>query len=260
VVVAGASKQSAEALALSLREAGVVVDVEPVRRTTLLDRIGRFVARHSAKLALVTTAAVMGLLLIKGERSRQPRDLLELIGFVAIPAVAIFASLRLMLSGGAGPLLTDLPEGDPALLRLADGVRRRAARIEERAKALTAPQQLVAADLLAATRDLAAAAQALLKRARAQSGDDPERADSREAAVARLTEMGASLDDVLAQLDASSGEDARAAEAMRRLRDELLFVQRAMPEVDAAHKGLPAPPPSEDGLDTSPRGVKVKSG
>ena len=167
VLVSGASRRTAEAAAALCAAQGLPATVRPLARKP---RSEEWLGRHGGwLLALVC-------------------------GFLAAGVCAVFDQTALWsLAGlGAGYLLswglrppaseaplTGLPAHDSSLLRLADGVTRRARTLRARRPALSA---------------LASDAEATAQRARIGANDD--------GLAQRLLELAASLDDTLAQEEA----------------------------------------------------------
>jgi hypothetical protein len=159
------------------------------------------------------------------------------------------ASLYAILAGpfslGAAPPLRDLPRGDPALRRLVQGIARRVRALRDRAAALPAAQQMILGDLLQEAATTEALATRLAENAQPAAPVSAEaetlpQGTSRDRLAGRLLEIAAALDDALAVADQAEPDSQSASGALQRLRDEIDFARRALPEIAAAD---PPPPP-----------------
>jgi len=170
VLVSGASRKTAEAAAALCAAQGLPVTIRPVARRP---RSEEWLARHGGwLLALISGLVAAGLCAILDEG----------FGWALLGAGAGY-----VLSWGLRPPaseapLSGLPARESSLLRLAEGVARRAALLRARRPALSA---------------LAEEAEDATRKAR-DAGED-------EGSAQRLLELAASLDDALAQETSEKG-------------------------------------------------------
>jgi hypothetical protein len=139
---------------------------------------------------------------------------------------------------GVGPPIDQLPEGDPAVRRLMEGIARRVARLHQRKEKAPPATQMILEDLLEAAERLREAAARLADKA--ASMEDPltspevgavsaGAATARDAAVQRLLEIASALDDALA-----AAPDAPSTSLqLKRMHEETAFARRVLPELEA---------------------------
>ena len=263
VLAQAASKGTAEGIAALCQEQGIGAAMVPSRKR---GPVRAWLARNAARAAVaIGGVAALGtagfaawtLVRIQTATSTLGADSLSAWAFGAY-AVVVLAALMgglvgllswALLGMGAQAPIERLPEGDPAVRRLMDGIARRVARLRERADAAPQATRALLADLIEvgdrmrdSARDLADQAAALddpLAGPEAQTLP-PLAASARDAALGRLLEMAAALDDALA----AAGSDAPTASALlKRLREETDFARKALPEIEAARTGEPPPLP-----------------
>ena len=142
----------------------------------------------------------------------------------------------LLLGLSAGPPLDALPEGDPSVRRLMEGIVRRVARLRETRRAAPPAAKMVLGELIDASEKLQEVAARLAERAAVI--DDPlggpeaktiapGEAVARDAALERLLELASALDDALAAVGSDSA--TRASGLLERLREDARWAQGALP-------------------------------
>jgi hypothetical protein len=254
-LVAGADRETAEAVAALCRDQGLPATVAPARtRWRVLEWLARRSKRIggalSAVMPLFTLYMVLKLnegpwtsLLMKVLSEGQTYNLwFTLWAIVYVPVAGI-------LSLGAAPPLKDLPRGDPALRRLAQGIARRVARLRQKVETLPDAQKMILDDLLREAAETQSLAVRLAENAQPAAAALPEaetlpHGTSRDRLAGRLLEIAAALDDAL-EIAAQPSPDAQAASgALSRLRAEIAFARQALPAVEAARRGETTP----DGL------------
>ena len=140
-----------------------------------------------------------------------------------VPSALALGGLTFVISWtlfglGVGPPIDRLPDGDPAVRRLMEGIARRVARLHKRKEEAPHATQMILEDLIEGAERLREAAAKLADKA--ASMDDPMThpdaggaSTARDAAVQRLLEIAAALDDALAAAtDAGQGEKPRLPE------------------------------------------------
>ena len=172
----------------------------------------------------------------------EPRRTVELIEagqIVGVLFALVFVPVAGLLMMGAAAPLKDLAPGDPALTRLLQGIGRRVARLRERTAKLPAAQRMLMGELLREAVETGTRAVSLAARAPAARGDEPEgetlpQGVSRDRAASRLLEIAAALDDALALAVAEqpAPHGASASGALSRLREEIEFARKALPDAD----------------------------
>jgi hypothetical protein len=191
------------------------------------------------------------------------KDSIELIQFsvigAAISGSLAFALVWAVLGLGAQVPIERLPEGDPAVRRLMDGIARRVARLREKAEAAPAATRMLLEELIEAGERLRESARELADRTAVL--DDPlagpeaktlppMAAAARDAALGRLLEMAAALDDALA---AGTSDGPSASALIKKLRDETEFARTALPQLEAVRQGMEAPPDATTSPSPIPR-------
>jgi len=135
---------------------------------------------------------------------------------------------------GVGPPIDRLPEGDPAVRRLMEGIARRVARLHQRKDQALPATQMILEEVIEAAERLREAAAKLADKA-ASMGDpmtNPGVADAstaRDAAVQRLLEIASALDDALA----AAADGPATSLLLTRMREETAFARRVLPELEA---------------------------
>ena len=258
MLASGASRATAEALTAICQEQGVGTALLPHRPRRVWERfLDKFAPRIAGALGLGVLGYTGWIVLYElyfrflgsgGWRVWESRPgHFEWI-FVAVAAfaglitgTATFFSSWALLGLSAGPPISQLPEGDPGVRRLMDGIARRMERLREARKSAKPASQMILDEILEACEPLQAVAAQLAERA--ASIDDPlagpealpigpGEAAARDAALERLLEMAAALDDALAAAEEKSGPGAEAL--LAQLRAETSWARGALPGLDAA--------------------------
>lgn len=222
VVVGGASHDAAEQVARLAAEQGLAAEVEPARPRrrweALLARLAPLVgavAGGAVGLALWRTAQ-------NATRFEAPLSWRSVLTHgVALVYTALCAFTAFGFSSWIGrvPLLSNLPEGDPVVQRLAEGIRRRMALLAERA-GRSGP---AGAALLETARQMEREAQVFALRLQGklsapQPEPDPEQEEQRDHDIAGLLGVASALDAALA---ASTVSPEGLSTALERLRSEV---------------------------------------
>jgi len=257
----GTSRGTAEALAKLCQEQGVGTALEPHRPR---GKLRRWLSLRAPALAACfgSVGLVAGVsLALRGVWSGEPEKwdaalrgahLLDLpLGILAMAGLwwgaILFAFSWALLGAGSLAPLQNLPEGDPAVRRLMDGIVRRVIRLREKREAASPAARLFLTDLIDAGERLREAALGLANEAAViddplsgQSRLEPGSAEAvaaRDAALSQLLEMAASLDEALAvQPDLPS-----TSRLLLRLREESDFARRTLPELEAIRRGETLP-------------------
>ena len=180
------------------------------------------------------------------------------------------AAFGLVMGGAAGfslwaqasaatPALAEPRRGDPTVWRVLDGIERRVVAARKLAEQPSPPP--MSAELAAAARRMGAQAEALAAVAALipdpLSAHDPDAftlppgaLEQRDAAMARLLAMAASLDEALAAATSEAGKLEQLDAALVALEAEASFAGRALPEVRKVRAGeppeeVPSPPPRQ---------------
>lgn len=260
VLVSGASRASAEELAQHCHERGLACAVRPAKARS---RVGEAVARRAGALAAAAGAlgtAAAGTAYLEVWASVPTTEVLRTWGYAlqmhggAIAGLALlsgaFAALATWAFAGMGeaPPFRELPAGDRAVRRLMDGIARRVERIRAHAS-LAGPRRELVEELAATAERMRASAAALADGAAAvpDALSDDAAADTlppgafleRDAAVARLLEVAAALDEAWAQVELPSGDLSRQSQLLRRLEEETAFARRALPTLERARQARP---------------------
>ena len=248
-LVAGASKDTADSIVGICQELGLPTTIVPAAsrwRATewLATRAGRLGAALGSLLPVaVLLSKVNGVPLWKGLVAHPMPQLLEelrqAVVIFGLMFLVVFAPVAGLLMLGAAAPLKDLPPGDPALNRLLQGIGRRVAQLRERLGRLPAAQRMLLGELLHEAAETEKAALSLSTRLppSAPAGDDPDAATlpqgtSRDQTASRLLEIAAALDDALAVAEQPAPDAAARSGALARLREEIEFARKALPEVD----------------------------
>ena len=273
VLAEGVSRASAEEVAALCREHGLAASISPARRPFLAGRrFGAWLHRFRVWLVLLPAAGIPAAVLISSylrsvafwrgaalgrHWDQEKLDALlraEVFWTLAygVPAmatlglfIAAVSAAVLLLLGAAlePPPIRDVPQGDPALRRLLDGIARRLTSLRAAVRKSKPASRMALEDLLRSANALAAHAEVLGREAQeeARSAESPTLprgfSARRDASVARLLEMAAALDEALA----AGAAPALDSGTLRRLRDEAGFAHAALPAADAPI--TPVPPP-----------------
>ena len=237
-LVSGCSKQTGTAIAAFCQERGVPATVQPRRERGL---------RWWLKGGIGAT--VVGLL----SPLLSTVDKLSGTKSLVLGALLLGLFIWLGLVARAKAPFRELPEGDPNVRRLLEGISRRAARLRDDLQRQPKAVQALLADLERAVGDLVSEAHGLGERAARLPPDDddaptlvPGRTPlfmERDALIARLLEIAATLDETLATV-AEAREPAHVSGALKRLREELEFVRSALPQ--APDSAMFQPPPARE--------------
>jgi hypothetical protein len=275
VLAQACSRGTAESLAAICQEQGVGTAMTATKKRS---ELRAWLARNAAKVAVavgvVAGSGAAGLILLTLVRINYAAsqalhfqgaslDHLLVTGWSmlaggAFMGVMAFAVAWAILGLGSQCPIDRLPEGDPAVRRLMEGIARRVLRLRETAESAPAATRLLLADLIDAGDRLRDAARELADRTAVLddplAGPDaktlpPMAASARDAALGRLLEMAAALDDALATA-ASDGPSASAL--IKRLRDETEFARTALPQLEAVRQGID--PPSREQSPDLPAG------
>jgi hypothetical protein len=275
VLAQACSRGTAESIAAICQEQGVGTAMTATKKRS---ELRAWLARNAAKVAVavgvVAGSGAAGLILLTLVRINYAAsqalhfqgaslDHLLVTGWSmlaggAFMGVMAFAVAWAILGLGSQCPIDRLPEGDPAVRRLMEGIARRVLRLRETAESAPAATRLLLADLIDAGDRLRDAARELADRTAVLddplAGPDaktlpPMAASARDAALGRLLEMAAALDDALATA-ASDGPSASAL--IKRLRDETEFARTALPQLEAVRQGID--PPSREQSPDLPAG------
>jgi molecular chaperone GrpE (heat shock protein) len=125
--------------------------------------------------------------------------------------------------------LTGRPGEDSSMARLADGISRRAARLQKDRRELSAEEQLLVDDLVRAAADAAG-----LARRFTVSSEEAHDSSLRtlDMLTGRLLEIATALDDALAAAREREAAGSQSA-VVRRLREDLEVAHQALPELKA---------------------------
>lgn len=139
-----------------------------------------------------------------------------------------------LLGLGVGPPIDHLPDGDPAVRRLMEGIARRVARLQQRKEAAPQATQMILEDLIEGAERLREAAAKLADRAATMEDPmtNPEAGDestARDAAVQRLLEIASALDDALA----AATDVLSTSLLLKRMHEETAFASRVLPDLEA---------------------------
>ena len=276
LLASGASRSTAEALAAVCQEQGVGAALVPHQK---VGPVRRWLGRNAARVAAVLGAAggvfvdwkflSQFLHPARGEPMKvfsQPAgQILGLTYFLTATFIltggATFFASWLMLGLSAGPPIDALPEGDPSVRRLMDGIVRRVKMIRQTQRAAPPATQMILGDLIDACEKLQEVAAALAERAAViedpLGGPEaktipPGEAAARDEALERLLEMASALDDALAV--ASSDNATRASGLLERLREETQWAQGALPGPAQGVEG-----PAETAAGEAPQGEPGKA-
>jgi hypothetical protein len=251
-LAAGASRETAESIASICQAQGVGAALVPAReRRGLRVWLGRNAIRVAAAFGgagvVTAVALVVNALSVLPELTYGVNVLNARQWFVLL---MVFFLSGLFLGGlafviswtlfglGVGPPIDQLPEGDPAVRRLMEGIARRVARLHQRKEKAPPATQMILEDLLEAAERLREAAARLADKA--ASMEDPltspevgavsaGAATARDAAVQRLLEIASALDDALA-----AAPDAPSTSLqLKRMHEETAFARRVLPELEA---------------------------
>jgi hypothetical protein len=265
VLAQSCSRGTAESIAAICQEQGVGAAMTPTKkRGEVRAWLARNAAKAAAAVGVVMGSGAAGLMFWTLKRIdvstemplhtyRGPSlDHLLMTGWAMLAGGALmgmmaFAVAWAILGLGAQSPIERLPEGDPAVRRLMAGIARRVVRLRERSESAPAATRMLLADLIEAGDRLRDAARELADRA--ASFDDPLAgpeaktlpplaASARDAAMGRLLEMAAALDDALAT---AAPEGPSPSALIKKLRDETEFARTALPQLEAVRSGVDPP-------------------
>jgi len=138
---------------------------------------------------------------------------------------------------GVGPPIDRLPEGDPAVRRLMEGIARRLARLHQRKDQALPATQMILEEVIEAAERLREAAAKLADKA--ASMDDPmTNPGVADASTARGRRRAAPAGDCSALDDALCGGGRRPRHSLllTRMREETAFARRVLPELEAVRE------------------------
>ena len=247
-LVAGANRETADSVSEMCKEQGLPTTlVASASRWRPVEWLARHCGKIGAALASILPAMILlshpgpgGALwrtLLSYPEPRRTQELLEAVQVLGAIFALVFIPVAGLLMLGAAAPLRDLLPGDPALTRLVQGIGRRVARLRERTARLPAAQRMLMGELL----HEASLTETLAVSMAARSGDDspdlPEtqtrpQGNSRDQVVSRLLEIAAALDDALEVAEKPAPDSAAASGAISRLREEIEFARKALPEAD----------------------------
>ena len=247
-LVAGADRETANSVSEICKEQGLPTTVVPsASRWRPVEWLAGRCGRIGATLASVVPTLLMlsrpdhGLpiwrVLLSYPEPRRTVELIEAGQIVGVLFALVFVPVAGLLMMGAAAPLKDLAPGDPALTRLLQGIGRRVARLRERTAKLPAAQRMLMGELLREAVETGTLAVSLAARAPAARADEPEGETlppgvSRDRAASRLLEIAAALDDALAVAEQPAPDGASASGALSRLREEIEFARKALPDAD----------------------------
>ena len=265
------SRGTAEMLTTLCQEHGVGIALQPHRKRGRLRRWLRAQGARSALLLASGGAALGAWTVVRLLHSVTPKGELFHPGDLPSALLAVLLSVGLwfgflfvlglaMFGYGDIAPLQQLPSGDPAVRRLMDGIVRRVLKLRDRRDKAPPAQRILFDELIDAGERLRDAA-AELANAAAVIDDplagpevkafDPAAIAARDAALARLLEMAASLDEALAVRDDLPSTTA----LLTRLREETGFARTALPQIEAARRGgVQATEPPPDPAAAAPAG------
>lgn len=248
ILVAGASRETAESVASICQQQGVGAALAPARkRGGLWLWLGNNALRAAAVCGVTGAAAAVLLVLRALSELPQLQQGLGVLGtqqWIMLLAILLVSGMFLgglafviswtLLGLGVGPPIDHLPDGDPAVRRLMEGIARRVARLQQRKEAAPQATQMILEDLIEGAERLREAAAKLADRAATMEDPmtNPEAGDestARDAAVQRLLEIASALDDALA-----AATDAPSTSLLlKRMHEETAFAGRVLPELEA---------------------------
>ncbi len=214
VLVSAASRRTAEAAAAVCAEHGLPATV---RAVTSRPRSEEWLARNGAWLLALLCAGAGALVALLLDQS--------MAGFIALGAAVGYAlSWGLRPPASAAPL-AGRPGQDSSMARLADGISRRAARLEQGKESLPAEQKKLVDDLVRSAADAASLARS--HTAQPDETDSSAALRTLDMLTGRLLEIATALDDALA---ASESRDPSGSESavVRRLRDDAQVAKDAL--------------------------------
>ena len=250
-LAAGASRETAESIASICQQQGVGVALVPARaRRGLRLWLGNHAIRAAAVCGVAGTAAAVALVLNALRSLPQLREGLGVLDASQwFRLLVLFFLSGLFLGGlafvvswtlfglGVGPPIDRLPEGDPAVRRLMEGIARRVARLHQRKDQALPATQMILEEVIEAAERLREAAAKLADKA--ASMDDPmtnpgvaDASTARDAAVQRLLEIASALDDALA----AAADGPATSLLLTRMREETAFARRVLPELEAVRE------------------------
>ena len=243
-LAAGASRDTADAIVALCAQQGFAATAAPARsRWRWAEWLGRNCRRIGVAAAASVVAwlfwqllpwAVMGW---KGGPPARVQITISFAEFFAVFGILVYTLSAAPLSLAQAPPLRDLPAGDPALQRLIQGIGRRVGRLRERFQWLSPPQRMLLDDLLREAVETESVAVRLGARATPADRDEPDAptlpgGTSRDRVAARLLEIASALDDALAVAEQPAPDQKSASTALKRLRDEVDFARKALPDAD----------------------------
>ena len=238
-LISGCSLETARRLATFCQQRGIAASVQeqrPVKSGTRL-RAGAFALVAAGSLSLFQVVGSLA----SGSGIR----LVFAAGLVAMLLWRVARALN------AKAPFSSLPEGDPAVLRLLDGIRRRATRLRDQATASPQAARMLTDELLHASHAMVAEATKLAAQAAvlqdpltplpgmalASGAQEAETGRDRDRLISQLLEMAAALDDAIAATSIAARED-QVAPALARVREETAFARRVLPDSLALAAGL----------------------
>ena len=247
-LVAGADRETADGVAEICKEQGLPTTVvssasrwRPVewlaRRCGWIGTALGAVAPTLLLLSRPSAGPALWRVLLSYPEPRRTMELIEAAQILGLLFALVFVPVAGLLMLGAAPPLKDLAPGDPALNRLVQNIGRRVARLRERAGKLPAAQRILMGELLREAVESETLAVSLAAQARTETGDDPEgptlpHGTARDRTASRLLEIAAALDDALEVAQQPAPDRAAASGALSRLREEIEFARKALPEAE----------------------------
>ncbi|MBS2022159.1 MAG: serine/threonine protein kinase [Deltaproteobacteria bacterium] len=260
ILVSGTSRASAEEMALVCEERGIACAIEPSKpRRPWREWLSKRANRIAGLAAAVSGSAMFAFALasFRNWTTGAPMDWAttwENLGFPAVmlSGVAAFLSGLLvwgLLGMGEAPPFRSLPEGDRGVRRLVDGIARRITRLKARAENASSLHQPLLAELVETAERMQESVTGLADVA-AVLPDDMSAASpvdqtiphgtsrARDAAVTRLLEVAAALDEAWLVLDHPGGDLSVHSKLLSRLREETELARSGLPTRDLA-RGIP---------------------
>ncbi len=235
VLVTAASRRTAETAAAVCAEHGLPATV---RAANLRPPSEEWLAKHGGWLLalLCAGAGVIASALF-------PDAPLSTPAWIAAGAVAGYLlSWGLRPPASAAPL-TGRPGQDSSRARLADGISRRAARLQLGKVAMPEAQQRLVDDLVKAAGDATVLAkQFTLSPPEEETPDSSAALRTLDLLTGRLLEIATALDDALL---AAEGREGSESAVVRRLREDVQVAQHALPDLRALRPGEAPPGGSE---------------
>jgi len=214
VLVSAASRRTAETAAAVCAEHGLPATLRAVSTRPWSEE---FLARHGGWLLALLCGVAGALVWRVLDQSPLWIPLGTLVGYAL--------SWGLRPPASAAPLV-GRPGQDSSMARLADGISRRAARLQRGKEELPPERRQLVDDLVRAAGDAAGLAQHFTGPQAESSGA----LRTLDAVTARLLQIATALDDALAAADTPAGSESAV---VRRLRDDVRAAQDVLPELRA---------------------------